>query len=65
MARKSKSLQEAFTGYESFIYLLTEIEIVVESGTVNWSAESAVAASRRLDKLAATVHELAVQIENE
>jgi hypothetical protein len=65
MLRKPRAPQAAFTGYESFIYLLTEIEIIIGSGTVKWSAATALAASQRLDRLAASVRQLGKRVDDE
>lgn len=65
MVRKPRTPPEAFTNYENLLYLLTELELVVESGTINWSAPSAAAVWRRLDQLTATMHLLVTRIENE
>jgi len=50
-----------FSGNESFAYLLTELELLVESGTIRWSAATAGVAERRLEELAATMRRVAAQ----
>ena len=65
MARKPRPPPQEITSYENFLYLLAELELVVQSGTVRWAAASAVLAARRLDKLAATMHELAIQSDSD
>jgi hypothetical protein len=63
--RKPRLPAGSFTQYENFLYLLTELELIVGSKKVNWSADSAILAQRRLDKLTAAVHQLVRQLENE
>jgi hypothetical protein len=46
---------KAFTGYESFLYLLAELEMVIAGGTVQWTIATADAARRRLEVLALTI----------
>jgi hypothetical protein len=65
VVRKPKRQPEVFSGYENFIYLLTELELVVDAGTIQWSATTAGAATRRLEKLAARTRLAITQIENE
>jgi len=65
MPRKSKTPPETFTSDESFHYHLTELELIVASGTITWSATSANAARRRLDRLSATLDEVVNQLEDE
>jgi hypothetical protein len=65
MVRKLRSPRGFFTHHENFFYLLTELELIVGSGKIEWSAASAVLAQRRLDKLTAAVHQLVSQLENE
>jgi hypothetical protein len=64
MVRKPKpaSALKPFTRYENFLYLLTELELTVASGKISWTATSAMAAWRRLDKLAAEVQQRADQL---
>jgi hypothetical protein len=63
--RKPSAPPGPFTQYENFLYLLAELELIVGSNKIRWSAESAILAQRRLDKLAAAVHQLASQLQNE
>jgi hypothetical protein len=49
------------TSYENFLYLLAELEIVVQSGAIKWTAAAAFLAVRRLDTLAGTMRKLAIQ----
>jgi hypothetical protein len=65
MVRKPKTSPRSFTSHENFLYLLTELELVVGSGKIEWSAVSAITAQRRLDRLSATVRTLATQLEGE
>lgn len=53
MVRKRKPPSVVFSGYESFVYLLTELELLVDAGTIQCSATMAEAAVRRLEALAA------------
>jgi hypothetical protein len=55
----------AFTSLESFFYLLTELELAVGSGKIEWSTSSAIAAARRLDQLTTAVREVTSQLENQ
>ena len=63
--RKSRTPPGSFTPYENFLYLLTELELIVGSNKITWTAASAILAQRRLDKLTAAVHQLVSQLENE
>jgi hypothetical protein len=65
MARKPRPPPEVITSYENFLYLLAELELVVQSGAVRWTAAAAIMAARRLDKLAGKMHELAVQFDGD
>jgi hypothetical protein len=64
MARKPRTPPAAFTSLEDFYYLLTELELAVGSGKIEWSTASARNVRRRLDKLTATVCEVISQLEN-
>jgi hypothetical protein len=64
MVRKPGAPPGSFTQYENFLYLLTELELIIGSGKINWSAASALVVRHRLDKLAAAAHELASQLED-
>jgi hypothetical protein len=59
--RKPETLRVAFTGYESFVYLLTELELVVEGGTIAWSTESAEIALLRFARLSSTIRRVIAQ----
>jgi hypothetical protein len=50
------------THHEKFLYLLHELEQVVEKRVIEWNAESALAAQHRLDRLAAMVRRIAAGI---
>jgi hypothetical protein len=65
MVRKSGAPPGPFTRYENFLYLLTELEMIIGSGKIEWSVASAIVARHRLDKLTAAVHQLVSQLENE
>ena len=58
MVRKPRAPPGSFTQYENFLYLLTELELIIASGEIKWSAAAAIAARYRLDKLTAAVREL-------
>jgi hypothetical protein len=47
------------------MYLLTELELVVDAGTIHWSTTTADAATRRLEKLAARTRLAITQIKNQ
>jgi hypothetical protein len=64
MTRKPKAPPEAFTSDETFHYLLTELELVIASGTFRWTADSAIAARHRLLKVADMIDPLATPLEN-
>jgi hypothetical protein len=51
MVRKPKRLPEVFSGYESFSYLLTELETVAGRGDIEWPPSAATAALHRLERL--------------
>ena len=57
-------MPEAFSDYEGFIYLLAELELVIESGTIGWSVATATATKRRLEELAARMDRIIEQIGN-
>lgn len=65
MVRKPKKSSEVYTAYDNFLYLLAELELVVGSGTIRWSASSASRARQRMDVLAATMGRLANKFESE
>jgi hypothetical protein len=47
------------TRRENIHYLLTELERAIERGGIEWDATSALAAQKRLDRLAAIVQQIA------
>jgi hypothetical protein len=65
VVRKPKQLQETFSDYEGFVYLLAELELVIEAGTIRWSVITANATKHRLVELAARMDRIIGQIENE
>jgi hypothetical protein len=65
MVRKLTTLPMPFTSHENFLYLMTELEQVVGSGEVMWSAASSIAAWRRIAKLTAAVQQLATRLKDE
>jgi hypothetical protein len=60
MSRRPKA--SAASAFESFLYLLTELEWVVDRGVIEWSAVSAEAAQHRLDKLSAELSRIASKL---
>ena len=58
----SDELEGVPTHYENFLYLLSELERVVETSNIEWDAESAIAAQHRLDRLAAMMRRIAAGI---
>lgn len=64
MRKNRKAPPETFSGNEIFHYFLTELELIVASGTIRWTAASTVAARNRLDKLAAMMDQLQNQLGN-
>ena len=65
MTTKPKLQPDVFTGHERFVYLLTELELIVGSGAVNWTATSVIAARDRVDRIAEAIHELVTRIKHE
>jgi hypothetical protein len=63
--RKPAAPPGSFTQYENFLYLLSELELIVGSNKIRWSADAVILAQCRLDKLAAAVHQLVSKLENE
>ncbi len=48
---------QTFSNEENFAYLLTELELVVGSGELRWTAASARAARHRLARLAKVIEQ--------
>jgi hypothetical protein len=65
LASKRQRSPQVFNGYESFVYLLTELEAAVDSGTIRWSATTAAAAKIRLGLLEKALGSVMRQIGNE
>jgi hypothetical protein len=65
LAKKRKRSLQMFSGYESFVYLLTELEEVVDSGTIRWSRATATAAKVRLTLLETALSGVIKQIRND
>jgi hypothetical protein len=65
MVRKRKMPPEAFTSHERFVYLLTELEFVIASGTVKWTPASAEMAMDRVNRIATVMHQIAAQCESD
>ena len=64
MSRKPKVHAQVFTSHERFVYLLAELEIVVASGTVEWTTASVATARNRVDRIATALHQLEFRIKN-
>jgi hypothetical protein len=64
VVKKRKQLPEAFSDYEGFVYLLAELELVIEGGTIGWSVATASATKHRLEELAARMNRIIQQIDN-
>lgn len=62
---KRKKTAQTFSRYENFVYLLTELETTVDSGTICWSAAAAAAAKVRLNLLEQALDAVIRQIGNE
>ena len=65
MARRPRRVLKTFSGYENFAYLLTELELVVEEGNIEWSPPTAEAAVHRLERLTAIMQAIITQTEQE
>jgi hypothetical protein len=59
-----KQNSEVFTSAESFHYFLTELELLVASGSIAWSVTSLTAARRRLAKLTITLGQIGRRSQN-
>jgi hypothetical protein len=55
MTRKPRTPPETFASDEIFHYHLTELELIVASGKIRWTANSAREARRRLVAVIATI----------
>ena len=64
MSRKPKVHAQVFTSHERFVYLLAELEIVIASGTVEWTTASVATARSRVDRIATALHQLEFRIKN-
>lgn len=49
---------------EHFLHLLGELERTVEHDLIEWNAESAIAAQRRVDRLGAMLRRIAAGLRN-
>jgi len=65
MARKPRAPAAVFTDFESFLYLLTELELAVGAGKIRWSIASAIAAEHRLGNLVATIRQVISRLESQ
>jgi hypothetical protein len=59
MTGRAKEPNGPPTRLDNLMYLLSELERVVELGGIEWDADSALAAQQRLDRLAAIVQQIA------
>jgi hypothetical protein len=57
--------RELFSRYENFIYLLTELELAMKRGGIEWSETMARAAKRRLEVLATRMERIIAQSDEE
>ena len=49
MVRKPKQRVQLFSDYENFVYLMAELELLIESGTIEWSVGTANATKHRMN----------------
>jgi hypothetical protein len=49
------------TPHDLFLYLLAEMEAVMQRGTIRWDAESALSAQQRLDRVSAILRRIAAE----
>jgi hypothetical protein len=61
LKRRSNSAVAAIA-YDNFLYLLAEMEASFERGAVQWTAESAEAAQRRLVRVLADLSGIAIRL---
>jgi hypothetical protein len=62
MRKRNPSSAVAVTAHENFLYLLAEMEASLQRGTIQWTAESAEAAQRRVTNLLADLGAIAVRL---
>jgi hypothetical protein len=65
MTRKRRKAPNYFGDYESFAYFLTELELLVEAGTIQWSEATAQATQLRLRELATRLQKVIAQLDEE
>lgn len=65
VVKKRQATPEIFGDYSNFIYLLTELELIVEAGTVDWSKTTAKATTLRLEGLAEKLRQVSALLETE
>ncbi|MBV9247713.1 MAG: hypothetical protein JO227_00505 [Acetobacteraceae bacterium] len=53
-----------FSDYENFVYLMAELELIIEGGTIRWSLATANATKHRLNELRRRVDSIIAQIED-
>ena len=54
-----------FGDYESFTYFLTELELLIEAGSIQWSRGIASATKLRLEELATRLQMVLAQLDDE
>jgi hypothetical protein len=59
MAKPPEAEPDGTSHIEHFLHLLEQLERTVEHDLVEWNAESALAAQRRVDRLAAMLRRIA------
>jgi hypothetical protein len=62
--RRRKQSPDGFSSYEGFIYLLAELELVIEAGNIRWSLPAANATKYRFEELAIKMGRIIAQIDN-
>jgi hypothetical protein len=62
MPHRKTSTAVSVTAYDNFLCLLTEMEASLKRGTIQWTAESAETAQRRLANLLADVGAIAMRL---
>jgi hypothetical protein len=64
VVRKRKQSPDSFSSYEGFVYLLAELELVIEAGDIQWSLPAANATKYRLEELAVKMGRIIAEINN-
>lgn len=63
MVKDRKAAPQPFGDYANFLYLLTELELIIEAGTVDWSRTTAMASTLRLEQLAEKLKQVSARLE--